>query len=101
MTELSTSKKEFIVEVNSALAENTEILMSKKDTERIIDCVFAEIKEALYQKHSISWPGFGKFEPATTKPKKGRNPATGESLDIPAKNKVRFKPAVALKELLN
>lgn len=93
------TKKEFIQEVKEAAINNVKL--STTDIEIIIENVFDCITENLRKGNTVAWPKFGKFERVTSNPKKGRNPATGETIDIPAKNKVKFKMFSTLKEMLN
>lgn len=78
-----------------------EMGMSKAQTEVVFKEVFDTIKSLLTKGETVSIPGFGKFIVSETKARKGRNPQTGEPLDIPAKNRVSFKPAKDLKESVN
>ena len=50
---------------------------------------------------AVLLPELGKFESRAMPERQGRNPSTGESLTIQAKNAPKFKPSVALKEVLN
>ncbi len=78
------------------VAEATEL--SKKDTARVIDALFEVITEALQQGERVQLVGFGNFELRERSARKGRNPQTGEEIDIPASKVPAFKPGKALKE---
>ncbi len=78
------------------VAEATE--MSKKDTGRVIDALFDVITEALHRGERVQLVGFGNFELRERSARKGRNPQTGEEIDIPASKVPAFRPGKALKE---
>ncbi len=72
--------------------------MTKKDVNTFLneynDLIYKQTKKA----KELTVPGLGKFYIAKTKRRKGRNPATGESIVIPAKRVVKFKVAKACKD---
>ena len=72
--------------------------MSAADARRLVDLVFAEIERGLHRadgKYAIA--GFGAFAVTTRAARKGRNPRTGEAIDIPASKVLKFKPAAPLR----
>ncbi|RPK31838.1 HU family DNA-binding protein [Paenibacillus xylanexedens] len=71
--------------------------LAKKDTEQVINETLSVITDALAQGEKIQLFGFGNFEVRDRAARKGRNPQTGEELDIPASKAPAFKPATALK----
>lgn len=75
--------------------------LTLKQTEIIIDTVFESIKNALKKGEKIEIRGFGNFKLKDRKPRKARNPKTGESVEVPEKKAIRFKAGKALKEALN
>lgn len=75
--------------------------MSKSDVEEVLNATLETMQDALVEGEPIDLYGFGKFTSVERKARKGRNPQTGESLDIAAKNAVTFKPAKALKDAVN
>jgi DNA-binding protein HU-beta len=75
--------------------------LTKTQAELTMEEVFNIIKECLISEKIISIPRFGKFEVITVPGHIGRNPATGEEIDIPEKNKVKFKPSTILKAEIN
>lgn len=83
-------------ELISAVAEKTEL--SKKDATSAVDAVFEVITETLSKGEKVQLIGFGNFEVRARAARKGRNPQTGEEIDIPASNVPAFKPGKALKE---
>ena len=66
-----------------------------------IDVFTDSVTEALKDNDEISLVGFGKFSKSKIKARKGRNPKTGESMDIPAYYQVRFSVGKSLKESAN
>ena len=66
-----------------------------------VDEVIDAIGEALEAGDEVSLKGFGAFKVQEKGARKGRNPRTGDEVDIPAKKVVKFKPASALKERVN
>lgn len=76
----------------------SDVLSSKKDAQAAVDCLLTSITEALSNKESVTLVGFGTFKSAERKARKGRNPQTGEEIDIPARNVPKFVPGKALKE---
>ncbi|MDP2168375.1 MAG: HU family DNA-binding protein [Thermodesulfovibrionales bacterium] len=75
--------------------------LTLKQTEIVIDTVFESIKGALQKGEKVEIRGFGNFRLKDRKPRKARNPKTGESVDVPEKKAIRFKVGKALKEALN
>jgi DNA-binding protein HU-beta len=69
----------------------------KKLVESIIDTVFDQIKFELKQGQDVAIHGFGKFSIKTRQGRTGRNPRTGEAIEIPAKRVLKFSPAKDLK----
>ncbi len=72
-----------------------------KQTEIVVDTVFDSIKAALQKGDKVEIRGFGNFRLKDRKPRKARNPKTGETVDVPGKKAIRFKVGKALKEALN
>ncbi len=75
--------------------------LTRNQTEIVVDTVFESIKKALMTGEKIEIRGFGNFRLKTRKPRKARNPKTGESVDVPGKKVLYFKVGKALKEALN
>jgi DNA-binding protein HU-beta len=80
----------------SKVAESTEL--SKKDVSKAVEAVFESIAEALQSGEKVQLVGFGNFEVRERSARKGRNPQTGEEIEIPASKVPAFKPGKALKE---
>jgi DNA-binding protein HU-beta len=71
--------------------------VNKGDIARVHDAIFEEIAKALEAEGRFAVAGFGTFDVRGRAARKGRNPKTGEEMDIPASKNVGFKPAAALK----
>ena len=82
------------------VAEKVEGL-TRKQTEIIVDTVFEGIKDALTKGEKIEIRGFGNFRLKQRRPRKARNPKTGEGVDVPSKRVLHFKVGKALKDALN
>ena len=90
------TKAEFIDQVvNSAGVE-----LSKKDAAGVLDTVFSVISGAIKEENRFSYPGFGTFTVKERSARKGRNPRTGDAINIQASKTVGFKPAPSLKDSL-
>ena len=79
-------KNEFI----SLVAERTD--MSKKDTEKIVDAVFAALGDLMVQGDRLVLSGFGSFETKVRAARSGRNPRTGAAVKIPPRKVIKFRP---------
>jgi DNA-binding protein HU-beta len=80
----------------NAVSESTEL--SKKDATKAVDAVFDSIMEALQAGDKVQLIGFGNFEVRERAARKGRNPQTGEEIEIAASKVPAFKPGKALKD---
>ena len=83
----------------AAVAEKTG--MTKKASAEAIDAVFGSITEALANKDKVQLVGFGTFETRERAARIGRNPATGEEMNIAASTAPAFKAGKALKDAVN
>ena len=83
-------------ELISAVAEKAE--MTKKDAEKAVNALFASIEEALAKGEKVQLVGFGTFEVRERAARTGRNPQTGEEIQIAASKVPAFKAGKALKE---
>jgi integration host factor subunit beta len=94
MTSGSMTKAELVEEV-SRVSD-----LTKKHSEVIVDTVFKSIIDALHRGEKIELRGFGSFRLRKREPRKGRNPKTGDKVDVPPKKVPYFKPGKELKELI-
>ncbi len=72
--------------------------LTKKDAIASVDAVFASIEAALKKGEKVQLIGFGNFEVRDRAARKGRNPQTGEEIEIAASKVPAFKPGKALKD---
>ncbi len=79
----------------------TEHEMGKSQAKKVVDAVFAAIVDAASKGEEVSLPGFGKFKVAAREARQGRNPATGETIQIAASKKLGFTPAKQVKDAMN
>jgi len=75
--------------------------LSKSQAAEAVDAVFEAITSALKSGDEVRLVGFGTFAVSQRKASKGRNPATGAEIDIPASNQPKFKAGKGLKDALN
>ena len=75
--------------------------LTKKRAEIIVDTVFGNIVEALQHGEKVELRGFGSFRFRRREPRRGRNPRTGDRVDVPPRRVPYFKPGKELKELIN
>ncbi|MCY4524619.1 MAG: integration host factor subunit alpha [Halobacteriovoraceae bacterium] len=71
---------------------------SKKDSADLIDLIFGVIKKTLINGEIVKISGFGNFTIKEKKKRNGRNPQTGETMDISARKVLTFKSSLVLKE---
>jgi integration host factor subunit beta len=86
------TKAELVEEVARAAELN------KRDAEVIVETVFGSIIDALHKGEKVELRVFGSFRTRERGPRRGRNPKTGEPVDVPAKRVPYFKPGKELKE---
>ena len=75
--------------------------LTRRDGEVIVDTLFDSVIGALHVGDKIEIRGFGSFRTRQRKPRIGRNPKTGEKVDVPAKRVPFFKPSKELRDLVN
>src|SRR5699024_10274362 len=94
----------FVEEVNimnktdlvNAVAEKSEL--SKKDAAKAVDAVFESVMDSLSKGEKVQIIGFGNFEVRERSARKGRNPQTGEEIEIHASKIPAYKAGKALKD---
>ncbi|HEX3012391.1 MAG TPA: HU family DNA-binding protein [Syntrophomonadaceae bacterium] len=74
--------------------------MTKKDVEKVVNAFFETVEGALKSGDKVQLIGFGTFEVRDRQARKGRNPQTGEEINIPATKVPAFKAGKALKDVL-
>lgn len=87
------------VELVEAIVEKAGL--TKSDATKALDATLATITEALANGDKIPLVGFGTFAVSKRSAREGRNPRTGETVKIAARNAVTFKAGSALKDAVN
>ena len=82
-----------------AVADSSEL--SKADAAKAVDAVFDSITSSLQGGGEVRLVGFGTFSVANRKASTGRNPRTGEAIQIPASKQPKFKAGKGLKDAVN
>ncbi|HEY6129970.1 MAG TPA: HU family DNA-binding protein [Candidatus Acidoferrum sp.] len=75
--------------------------LPRKESETIVETIFDSIIEAIQKGEKIEIRGFGSFRTRQRKGRVGRNPKTGEKVEVPAKRIPFFKPSKELKDFVN
>ena len=86
-------------ELVAAMAEQAEL--SKKDSEKALKAFIDVVTEELKKGEKIQLVGFGTFEVTERAAREGRNPLTGEKMQIKASKAPKFKAGKALKDAVN
>lgn len=86
-------------ELVAAIAEKAEI--SKKDAEKALSAFVSSVSDALISGDKVQLVGFGTFEVRTREARTGKNPRTGEVIQISASKVPAFKAGKALKDIIN
>jgi len=85
-------------ELEAMLADKLEL--TKATSRDIVNAILEQITRELSRGQRVSLPGFGVFEVRAYAPRTGRNPQTGEAIEIPAGHTAHFKPGKALKDAI-
>lgn len=88
------NKAELIEEVSNKTG------LTKKDTWNVINAITDTIKKTLSKEEKVTLVDFGTFQVIEKKSKRGRNPQTGEEIQIPAKKVPKFRAGKKLKEVV-
>jgi len=86
-------------EVIKIICEKTGFAL--KESTEIVDHLFDILKETLESGEKVKISGFGNFNIRAKRPRKGRNPQTGEEMVITGRKVVTFKPSPVLRKVLN
>ena len=86
-------------ELVAAMAEQTNL--SKKDAEAALKAFVDVVSEELKKGEKVQLVGFGTFEASERAAREGRNPQTGETMEIKASKTPKFKAGKALKDMMN
>lgn len=85
--------------LNSLAQDNPDL--RAEEVEQVVDIFFEEIAQRLSEGGRVELRGFGAFSTREREARKGRNPRTGETVDVPAKRVPYFKPGKEMRERLN
>lgn len=85
-------------ELIASMAEISGV--SKKDTEQVLNAFTAAVEKALKRDDKVQLPGFGTFEVRERAARTGRNPHTGEAIEIAAAKVPAFKAGKSLKDAI-
>ena len=72
--------------------------LTKKTSREAVDAIISAITDSMSREEKVTLVGFGTFQVMERKARKGRNPQTRETINIPAKNVPKFRPGKALRE---
>jgi DNA-binding protein HU-beta len=86
-------------ELIDAMAQKIDL--PKATAERAVNMIFDDIVTALKSNDKVNISGFGTFTVSNRKARQGRNPKTGETIEIQASRSAKFKPGKVLKDSLN
>ena len=86
-------------ELVAAMAEQTNL--SKKDAEAALKAFIDVVSDELKKGEKVQLVGFGTFEVSERAAREGRNPQTGETMEIKASKTPKFKAGKALKDMMN
>lgn len=78
-----------------------KIGLPKKDATDIVESLFETMKNTLQAGENLKISGFGSFNVKFKKSRVGRNPQTGDAMEITARKVVTFKPSQVLRDMLN
>ena len=95
MTEVTLTKAALVEQV-ADVAD-----LTKKRAEVVVETVFGSIADALRREEKVELRGFGSFRLRRRERRRGRNPRTGDRVDVASKHVAYFKPGKELKELIN
>src|SRR5205823_7994027 len=96
MTKQPTLTNSYLIEEVLKVTE-----LPRKESETIVETIFDSIIEAIQKGEKIEIRGFGSFRTRQRRGRVGRNPKTGEKVEVPAKRIPFFKPSKELKDFVN
>ncbi len=95
------NNKEVMTKADIVERVHKKVGLSKKEINSIVECVFGILKETLQREDKVVISGFGNFIVRNKRSRRGRNPQTGEDLEISARRVLTFKPSEVLRSSLN
>src|SRR5277367_5850787 len=91
------TRRELVERVRSEQDGGSVSKLTEAQVAAVIERAIAEIGAAIQRDGRVTLPGFGTFTARVTAARVGRNPRTGETIDLPARATVAFKPAAELR----
>jgi nucleoid DNA-binding protein len=91
-------KERMLMNKEDLVNQVAKVVATKKEAEAVVDTIFGAIGKALREGDRVNLAGFGTFTVVDKPPRKGRNPKTGEEIDIAAKKVPKFNPGKGLKD---
>lgn len=95
----ATSQKPVIHRADLAIQVSAKFGCSKTFAQSATQCLIDALAAHLRAGDTVHIRGLGRFDPVATAPRQGRNPKTGEAYPIPARRRVKFRPAAVLRGL--
>ncbi len=86
-------------ELVAAIADQADL--SKEQAAQALSAIIDQITQAMERHETVNLIGFGSFTQRSRSARTGKNPQTGQPMDIPASNTVAFKPGKGLKDAVN
>ncbi len=74
--------------------------LTKKKAGNVVDAITSAITDSLARNEKVTLVGFGTFQVMERKARKGMNPQTGKTIEIPAKRAPKFRPGMSLREVI-
>ena len=90
-----------VTKAELAISLHEELGLNKRESKELVEYFFETIKAALEEGHSVKLSGFGNFGLRDKPSRPGRNPKTGEDIQISARRVVTFKASQKLKEAID
>ena len=87
-----------LTRMDLADAVHSQVGLSRNESADLVESVLAHVSDALVSGQTVKISSFGTFSIREKAARVGRNPKTGEPVDVPAKNKIRFRPSKELKD---
>ncbi|MDA8154667.1 MAG: integration host factor subunit beta [Acidithiobacillus sp.] len=95
------TKSELIASIHLQMKQNQFPDLPRQDIHQAVDQILAYIGETIVDGSRVEIRGFGAFSHHDLGAKRGRNPRTGESVDVPPKRTIHFKPGKELRDMVN
>jgi len=87
-----------MTKITVAKALQSKTNLDREKSKEALEIFLSAVKDGLIRGEKVALVGFGTFLVKNTQPRNGRNPKSGESVEIPGKKVVRFKPGLAFRK---